>query len=131
VFAEDINNAISEITNVTISVDIHIIDDDIKGYLIDLDSNDIWDVFYNDTTENQTDTEKQNDSYYLIDSDGDGKWDYAFKQETELLTYLDYLIQKYFIIFQTEMSTPGFEIITVLSIIALLAIILRRRKFNK
>ena len=127
VYAEDINNAISATTTYTVLIDVHLIDDEIKGDLIDPDSDDTWEVFYNDTTGNQTDVKKENDNY-LIDSDGDGKWDHVYNLVEGLSTYFDYVYQKYLKIYTEADKTPGFEIISVLAMMALVLIILRRRR---
>ena len=127
VYAEDINNAISATTTYTVLIDVHLIDDEIKGDLIDPDSDDTWEVFYNDATGNQTDVKKENDNY-LIDSDGDGKWDHVYNLVEGLSTYFDYVYQKYLKIYTEANKTPGFEIISVLAMMALVLIILRRRR---
>ena len=126
-----IDNSSSQIsTTITVQIDIIIIDGEgIKGYLVDEDSTDPFDVFDNTDTGEKTDVEKENDTY-LIDSDGDGKWDYAYNPDTGLSTYLDYLYQKYFTIYQEEMSTPGFELISLLAMMAIVLIILRRKRNN-
>ena len=92
---------------------------------------DIYDSFDNTDTGKQTNVEvekQEEDSTYLIDSDGDGKWDYAYNQDTGLSTYFEYVYQKYSNIFQKTQKTPGFELISLLVMIALVLIILRRRK---
>ncbi len=127
VYAEDINNAISATTTYTVLIDVLLIDDEIKGDLIDPDSDDTWEVFYNDTTGNQTDVKKENDNY-LIDSDGDGKWDHVYNPVEGLSTYFDYVYQKYLKIYAEANKTPGFGIISVLAMMALVLIILRRRR---
>lgn len=95
---------------------------------MDEDSNEPYDSFDNSDTEEQTDIEKEN-STYLIDIDGNGKWDYAFNQEGELSTYPEYVYIKFKKIFDDEiMKTPGFELLSLLTMIALVLIILRRRR---
>ncbi len=118
------NQTESETSNYTILIDVYPIDDEIKGYLIDEDSEDIYDVFNNTETKKQTHVIIENGTY-LIDIDGDGRWDYAFNLESGLLRYHDYLYEKYYTMYK---DTPGFELISLLAIIALLAIILRRRR---
>ena len=74
---------------------------------------------------------KENDTY-LIDSDSDTEWDHAYNQETgELLTYSEYIFDKVYKIFLEEYEAPGFELISVLAMIALLLIIMKRRRKNK
>ena len=64
---------------------------------------------------------------YLIDADGDGKWDYAYNLITELSPYVEYVIQKYLNIYETE-KIPGFETISLLAMIALVLVILRKKR---
>jgi len=96
---------------------------------VDEDSNDPFDLFDNTDTGEQMDVDKENNTY-LIDSDGDGKKDYAFDLETGLLsTFYEYVYQKYKKIFYDEINeTPGFEVISLLAMMALVLIILRRRR---
>jgi len=114
-----------DVETITVYIDVLPIDDGIKGYLVDEDSDDTYDSFDNTDTGEQTDVEQEN-STYLIDSNGDGKWDHAYNLETGLSTYYDYVYQKYYNIYQQ--STPGFEVISVLAMIALVLIILRRKR---
>jgi PKD repeat protein len=112
----------------TILIDVLPIDDEIVGILIDLDSDGIFDIFNNSVTGTETDVGKENNTY-LIDIEGDGKWDYSYSLNTgELSTYTNFIIQKYLILFDTEIATPGFELISLLAMIALTVIILKRRK---
>ena len=78
----------SEKTYLTVLIDAWLIDDEIKGYLIDNDGDGIYDSFYNSATEQETDVERQNDGTYLIDETGNGKWDYVYNLDTgELRIY--------------------------------------------
>jgi hypothetical protein len=86
VYAEDESNARSETKTHIIYIDVHPIDDEIQGYLIDENSDGIFDRFYNYATGNETNIQKQDDGTYLIDSDGDGNWDYIYDIETDTLT---------------------------------------------
>ena len=117
-------------TEHTILIDVLPINNSIKGYLIDEDSDGIYDSFENTDTGEKSDVEKDNSSY-LIDSDGDETWDHAYNPETGLLTYYMHVYYKFFEIYQEAMNTPGFELITLLAAVALISIILRRRKKNK
>jgi hypothetical protein len=102
---------------------------DINGQLVDVDSDNIYDFFENIDTGQQTDFKKENNTF-LIDSDGDNKWDYAYDPDTGLLTYYEFVYQKYYIIYQAERAAPGFELISILAVITLLAILLRRKRKN-
>ena len=55
------------------------------GYIIDYDANGVYEKFYSNSTEEETDTGKDNGKY-LIDEDGDGKWDWVYDKETDTLT---------------------------------------------
>lgn len=112
---------------IIIYIDVLPIDGEINGYLVDEDSDDTYDLFDNTDTGEQIDVEQENGTY-IIDIDGDGKHDYAYNTVTGLLAYFDYVYQKYYTIFQNEVSTPGFETISLLAMIALVFIILKRRK---
>ena len=59
--------------------------DDIDGYLIDEDSDGIYDLFHNNTSNEDIPVEQQDDGRYLIDEDGDGNWDYIYDPETNEL----------------------------------------------
>ena len=119
------NQTESETNESTILIDVLAIDDEIKGYLVDEDSDDIYDFFNNTDTGEHTDVEQEN-STYLIDGDGNGKWDHTYSQEKGVLTYYEYVYQKYYRKYKS--TTPGFEIISLLSMIAIALIIMRRRR---
>jgi len=110
---------------ITVYIDVLPIDGDIKGYLVDEDSDNTYDSFNNTDTGEQTDVEKENNTY-LIDSSGNSKWDHVYNPETGLSTYYDYVYQKYYNIYQQ--STPGFELVSLLAMMALVLIIMRRRR---
>jgi hypothetical protein len=103
------------------------IDDEIKGYLVDEHSENPYNVFDNAATGRQTSVEKVDNNTYLIDSDGNGKWDYAFNLKTGLVPYSTYVYQKYYALYQNA-KTPGFEALSVLAMLILVVIILRRRR---
>jgi chitodextrinase len=124
--AEDSVGA-QDIETITVYIDVLPIDDIIKGLLVDEDVDDPYDIFDNEDTDEITGVEKEEDTY-LIDTDGDGDWDYTYDQEDGVLTYEDYVIQKYQEVFEEEQAAPGFELIVLLAAIAVAIIILRRRK---
>ena len=88
VYAEDELKFTSNTTEimVLIDVDIEFIDDEIKGYLIDYEKDEIYNVFYNNATGEKTGVEQQENGTYLIDIDEDGKWDYTYDSETNTLS---------------------------------------------
>ena len=101
---------------------------EIKGNLVADDSSEPYDIFDNTDTGEQIEVEQENNTY-LIDRDGDGKWDYAFDLEKGLSPYPEYVYQKFKKIFYEEINkTPGFELLSLLAMIALVLIILRRRR---
>ena len=75
----------SEKTYLTVLIDVCLIDDEIKGHLIDNDGDGLYDSFYNSTNGMETDAERQNDDSYLIDITGNGKWDYVYFLDTAKL----------------------------------------------
>jgi hypothetical protein len=115
----------SEIEYHTILIDILPIDDIIKGFLINEDNEETYDIFDNSDTQNKTAVKIENGTY-LIDSNGDGKWDYAFNKRKGISTYVNYLYTKYYDKFAND--TPGFETLTLLLAIALLCIVTMKKR---
>jgi len=91
VYAMDTNNATSGTTELLVLIDVHYCSD--IGYLIDSDSNNVYDLFYCNETGKQTVVE-QKEGNYLIDSDGDTIWDYEYDPETNILTVYTPLKEK-------------------------------------
>ena len=106
VTAEDSVGA-SDVVSMLVLIDVIPIDGAINGYLVDEDSTDPFDMFDNSDTGDQTDVEKE-ETAYLIDSDDDGKWDHVYDTESGLTTFIDYSFNKWFVVYQQEMATPGF-----------------------
>ena len=73
-------------TEYTVLIDVWPIENDIKGHLVDEDSDGVYDYFYNSETGEDTDVELQDDGTYLIDIDNDGEWDYVYDIETDTHT---------------------------------------------
>jgi PKD repeat protein len=117
VYAMDENNATSGTTELLVLVDVNYCGD--LGYLIDSDSNDIYDLFYCNETGEQTVVE-QKDGSYLIDSDGDGKWDYIFDFAEGITTYQKEEDEE-------KKGTPGFELILILFSVAVTLFWKRKR----
>ncbi len=117
------NNTYSGVTSYIVLIDALLIGD--IGYITDDDADGTYDTFHNASLETSLGQETDN---YLIDSNGDSKWEYVYNLETGLKTYFDYVYQKYYDLYQKTSKTPGFEMITLLAIIALLVILLRWRK---
>ena len=85
VTSKDETNATSNTQALTIAIDVHRIDDKIKGLLIDENSDDVYDIYRDDQTQNQTAVSNHNESWYLIDVDDDGQWDYDYDVITKTL----------------------------------------------
>lgn len=56
------------------------------GYLVDVNADGTYDLFYSNETMNKTAVEKLENGTYLLDSDGDTLWDYEYDHETDTLT---------------------------------------------
>ena len=66
-------------------IDVWLIDDEIKGYLVDEDGDEIYDSFHNETSDKNLDV-CYVDGKYLIDDDGDGNWNYVYDSDTFTIT---------------------------------------------
>ncbi|UCE38560.1 MAG: PKD domain-containing protein, partial [Thermoplasmata archaeon] len=123
VYATD-NQTDSETTEYIVYIDVTAVDG--IGYITDDDGDGIYDMFH-DGISIDTDLGVEDDNY-LIDSDGDGKWDHVFNLERGLSTYFLFVYRKYLKIYEETPKTPGFEVISFLAMLALVLIILRRRR---
>ena len=85
------------------------------GYLIDYDSDGVYDAFYSDETKQTLSVQRKGDSY-LIDKDGDGNWDYVYSDSTGLTSY------------QPPRKTPGFDLIVLLFSIVVFLFLLKRKR---
>ncbi len=83
VYAEDENNATSDTVELTVLIDALYCSD--IGYIIDSDSDGIYDLFYSNMTGDKT-VLGQKDESHLIDNDGDGEWDYIFNHASGEVT---------------------------------------------
>jgi PKD repeat protein len=86
------------------------------GYLIDNDSDGIYDAFYSDVSKKVTAVQVKNGNY-SIDVDGNGIWDYTFN-----------VVNGQTSSYQVQDKTPGFEFVFVIGAIALLMVLKRKRK---
>ena len=114
--ATDQNNATTK--TITIYIDIQTINE-LNGYLIDENSDDIYDLFHNNTTNNDTAVKQQTNGKYLIDDNGDGNWDYIYDPETGLEPYHENSEDK---------ETPGFGMILLILSILIIAVLTKRKK---
>lgn len=119
------NNTESNARKMKIFIDVLPIDEEeIRGLLIDEDSDNIYNLFHNNKTDNITVTKLDNMSY-LIDSNNDGEWNYAFHPEKGLIIYYLFLYDKYYKIYQ---ETPDFTFISLFIGMILLILINKWRK---
>jgi hypothetical protein len=70
----------SNISSLVVAVDVHYVGS--QGYLIDTDSDGIYDAFYSNSTGMQTPVQRQQTGVYLIDLTGDGNFDYQYDPAT-------------------------------------------------
>jgi uncharacterized repeat protein (TIGR01451 family) len=70
-------------TELTVLIDVLYVKD--IGYLIDNDSDGIYDNFFSNSTNNITSTKQRKDGRYLINDDDDGDWDWIYDPETDTL----------------------------------------------
>ena len=99
VYAQDQNNAMSEMYEMVLSIDVQYVGD--LGYLRDTNSDGIFDAFQSNTTGKETKVSVQTNGEYFIDTDRDGTWDIVYDpitrqyreyQEPPLLDYLIFVI---------------------------------------
>jgi hypothetical protein len=77
VYAQDTYNATSAASTTMVAIDVHYAQN--LGYLIDQDSDGIYDKFHTNETGVETAVDiQQGTENYLIDSDGDGSWDTSY-----------------------------------------------------
>ncbi len=110
------NEMESGTTKYTVLIDMWLIDDEIKGYLVDEDGDGTYDSFHNDISNQNSDVDYDNGKY-LIDGNGDGEWDYSYSRGEGLKMY-----QK------EQEETPGFEFIFAIFVMALILFWKRGRK---
>lgn len=103
------NQSESDETRMIVLIDIKYVSG--LGYLIDNNSDSIYDTFYSNTTGKETSVEFK-DGAYLIDVDNDGKWEYTYDSVEGLTDYTE--------------KTPGFEL--VLLVCSFIFIIIWRRR---
>jgi PKD repeat protein len=92
------------------------------GYLIDYDSDGIYDEFYSNSTKAKTITEQTEDNKYLINSNEDEDWDWIYDPETDTL-------EPYF--YEAEDYTLWYILLLLILICLLAALIYFSRKRKK
>jgi hypothetical protein len=96
VYALDRNYASSNVYELVVAIDVQYVKD--LGYLLDKNSDGIFDVFHSNITVKETKINLRQSGYYYIDTDGDERWDIVYDPVShQLQTYhetplLDYLI---------------------------------------
>ena len=116
----------STIAEHVIAIDVIVINK-IKGCLVDEDDDGKIDYFENLKTGRKTNVKIDN-FYYLINDDDDDQWDHAFNETEGLISYYEFVYNKYFVIYQEEMKAPGFEFVFLLIMITFAFIIYKRKK---
>ena len=107
------NKTISGETEFIILIDAYIVNN--ICYLLDHNSDGIYDTLYNEALNGKTRVEKRADESYLLDMNGDSKWDHSFNPATSILT--SYTPQ-----------TPGFELVFVLCAIGIALFLWRKKR---
>ena len=118
----------SEKTFLTILIDVWLIDDEIKGHLIDDDGDGLYDSFYNPTTGLETDVELQNGDTYLIDKTGNGKWDYVFVLDTGELRIYEPTNESESI--SEEINNIAIVVLTIFIIIVLISFVIYVKSYK-
>jgi hypothetical protein len=101
-----------------------------EGYLLDKNSDGLFDVFYNEKTGVETET-KLSEGVYLIDVNGDHQWDYKFNTSSGSLSWVLRQQQS-----SENTSSPlilisGIVLIVFFMVVLLLIIFYRRRSSKK
>ena len=123
VSAVDELNASADGVTYNVLIDIHYVKD--IGNLIDNNSDDTYDDFYSNETENITNVDQLDDGRYLIDSDDDDNWDWIYDLENDTLEpYFDEGADK-------EDNSLWYLLAIILIILTLLAIWFYLRKREK
>lgn len=78
------NKTLSGSTDLVVLIDVIWVKD--IGYLIDDDSDAIYDLFHSNVTGRETDVDILPNGSYLINSDTDSEWDYIYEAETSSLS---------------------------------------------
>ena len=78
------NKTYSGTTEYVVLIDVLYVKD--VGYLIDVNADGIYDLFYSNETMNKTTVEKLENGTYLLDSDDDTLWNYEYNPETNTLS---------------------------------------------
>jgi hypothetical protein len=116
----------SNIANFTILIDAWWVNN--IGYLIDINSDGIYDNFYSNETNNLTKSEKNSDGKYLINIDDDPQWDGFYQKEANTFTEFNASDEP---IKEKEGFNPVYIFIIVIILIISILIIAVIRKKNQ
>ena len=87
VTAMDSRNASAITINVTVLIDVKLLYINGEGYyLLDIDSDGVYDILYNIGTGEQ-DLFDAHGETYLLDTNGDGLWEFIYNQETDTVSF--------------------------------------------
>ena len=93
------------------------------GYLIDEDSDGVYDVFHNSSSGLENSVAYKDDRY-LIDVDGDNSWDYSFTVSSGLCKYIRTSID-------CDKKIPDFSVSSIIALLFLMVIyFLRLRRYS-
>ena len=126
VYAEDDKNAVSEIAEFDVFIDINILYIvELEGTLLDYGLDGIYEKFYLNKSL-LTDVELQNDGRYLIDTDDDGEWNYIYDSLKDIISEYNKTEDKEGVTFEiTWIYIIG---LLVVIIIILIGVILYKKK---
>ena len=122
VYATDEQDSQSDEVSLGVLIDIHYVKD--IGYLIDFNSDGIYDKFYSNNTRKETNTEKLDDGRYLINDDDDDQWEWIYNPETDTL-------ENYYYGEQTDLTLWYILIILILLCLITIFLLLYNKKKKK
>ncbi|MCJ7572372.1 MAG: hypothetical protein MUO82_10950, partial [Candidatus Thermoplasmatota archaeon] len=130
VYTIDENNATSDKQNYTVLIDAYYCGT--IGYLVDKNGDGTYDVFYNKTTEKETNIQKNN-SEYNIDINDDKQWDHTFNITTNKInTYNTSTTQESNTInIEPKWIIPIIALVITTIILILILIFINKRKNEK
>jgi len=120
IYAQDPSNASSEVYEMVVSIDVHYVGD--IGYLIDGNSDGIFDVFHSNVTGIETGVGMQGNGEYLIDTDADGLWNMIYDPASGQLQ-----------VYQAEEPVFAYAVLVILviSFALIFYFISKRKRSNK
>lgn len=96
-YTQDHNNATSPITQIILAIDVHYVG--AYGYLIDTNSDGIYEMFYSNSTHQENRVKHLENGDYLIDIDNDGTWDIVYNpNNNQYISYTESPLLQYLLI---------------------------------